>query len=295
MKVRIILPGGGFKGMFQLGFLHKFLELSGDKIEIDHVYGTSIGGILAPFVATKRMDLAFDALEFVEEPDDIFNSWSCLNNVWGLRTISKCYNVMFRKGLYKSLKMSLITDQLKHLTAREELLLQNVSVCSNRVRDKSEVWHDTTTEIGLMKGLELTSRLPGALPPMVVNGEEYVDGGLTELYPLSKVWDNETKEFKDKDFDGIYLVLDFGITETVQTDHDNILFLLIDLLDMTASHLMKSEITSFLEQKNVYRYTMTNTKFKTSLDFSPSLKADAIEEGFEKAQDFYNELFKNTK
>jgi hypothetical protein len=292
VKVRIILPGGGFKGLFQLGFLLKLFEMRKDLIDVDHVYGTSIGAILSPFVAAKRMDLAVNALESVENADDIFNSWSCFDNIPGFKTICKGCNVLLHGGLYKSLRMNLIVDELSKLSNEEKSCLKNVSVCSNRINDHSEVWHTTETKIGLIEGIELSARLPGALPPKIVDGEAYVDGGMTEMYPISTVWDFKTMDFKESEseFDGIYLLLDFAPVKREETEYNNIILYLIELLDMTTTHLVNSEIQRFVDHKNVYRYSMSETVFKSPLEFTPELKKSAMEEGFSKAQHFISTI-----
>jgi predicted acylesterase/phospholipase RssA len=55
LKVRVVLPGGGAKGAWQVGFLKELL--ASGEVEIDKVYGTSVGAGISPFVAANRMDL----------------------------------------------------------------------------------------------------------------------------------------------------------------------------------------------------------------------------------------------
>lgn len=105
VRVRLILPGGGVKGTFQVGFIQAMQR--SDKYEIDHVYGTSVGALIAPFAVCGRIDRVADHFASLRSINDIVDEWP-----WYIRMLPTSIRVLFKLGAFRSIKLA---DQIGYM------------------------------------------------------------------------------------------------------------------------------------------------------------------------------------
>lgn len=163
--VGLVLAGGGARGFAHLGV---WKALSERGVEIDCVGGTSMGAVMAAAIATDRP---------MEET---------------LRVLREAFKVN-PTGDYSLLPMiSLIKGQrVRHIVERSihaltgapvdivDLWKPYFCIASNYTRGCETAWRKGD----LARSLRSSIAIPGALPPVVIDGELYSDGGTFNNFP----------------------------------------------------------------------------------------------------------------
>lgn len=157
-KTGIVLSGGAYRGMGQIGAL-KALEEKGIKPDV--LCGTSSGAINSVLYATGY------------SPDEMAEIW--YNEPFG-----QVLELHFpRFGLLRPSKAGeLMQPYLKH-ERLEDLPLKTILCCSSMNTGKQKVFE----EGGLLRILEACCAVPVAFEPVEIEGEQFVDGGLVSNLP----------------------------------------------------------------------------------------------------------------
>ena len=164
--VGLVLAGGGARGCAHLGV---FRALQESGVEIDFVGGTSIGAVMAALVATDQplaemMPVARRA--FSVNPTGDFNLLPLMSLIKGRR-----------------LKRVITTaiQELMGFAADSEDLWKNFYCVASNYSQASEV---VITRGGLLKAILASIAIPGALPPVLHDGDLLCDGGTFNNYPV---------------------------------------------------------------------------------------------------------------
>jgi NTE family protein len=165
--VGLVLAGGGARGCAHLG-IYRALQERG--IDIDFVGGTSIGSVMATLVASDRpldevMRIARPA--FSVNPTGDFNFLPLLSLIKGRR--------------------------LRHLieTALQDLLGRNADVedlwknCFFIASNYSQATEHVARRGNLVKSILASIAIPGALPPVLHEGDLLCDGGTFNNFPAN--------------------------------------------------------------------------------------------------------------
>jgi predicted patatin/cPLA2 family phospholipase len=231
-KIRVILPGGGVRGCFQLGVLHKFVESK--HFVIDKVFGTSIGAILAPFVACESITTIktyFDNITCITDviqPHQIFGINMTSNFMLG-------FFVFLKMGAYKSIK---IIDFVKKSLSKEQMTIaqQKCHVVAYDILNHTNTWFSGET---LLEGIRCSSALFVAIPPIEYNNTLYTDGGITEQYPLDYILEKDINDH----FDGLYYFIDCSTRKSLPTPKPTNIFVFIwQLLCTPGNRLCEFEL-----------------------------------------------------
>jgi len=174
MTIAFVLGGGGVRGAVEVGMLQALFEAG---VEPQLVVGTSIGAINGAAVAHNP------TLSVVET----------LVTAWASPTASAVYgDTWFRQmqrlaqsrthlndpGPLRSLLGSIIGAD-----ARFEDLTVPLAVCASSIERAAEVWFDSGPVVDAVLA---SASVPAALPPTLIDGEHYVDGGIVNSIPLSE-------------------------------------------------------------------------------------------------------------
>ena len=164
--VGLVLAGGGARGCAHLG-VYRALQDSG--IEIDFVGGTSIGAVMAALVATDQplarvMTVARRA--FSVNPTGDFNLLPLMSLIKGRRLQRVVTNAI---------------QELVGFAADSEDLWKNFYCVASNFSQASEV---VITRGGLLKAILASIAIPGALPPVLHDGDLLCDGGTFNNYPV---------------------------------------------------------------------------------------------------------------
>ncbi len=164
MKVGLALSGGGARGFAHFGVLKALEEL---EIEVNVISGTSAGAIVASFYACGYS---------VEEAKAVVSKTNLFKLVWpafswrGLFSMNRSEEV-FRKQFVK--------DNFSE--ARIPLHIVATNLNSGRPH--------VFTEGPLVKPMMASCCIPFVFAPVNINGQIYVDGGLTNNLPVESIRD----------------------------------------------------------------------------------------------------------
>ncbi len=162
--IGLVLGGGGVRGLAHVGVLKALID---KKIPIDMIGGTSIGALAACLYA------------WIGNYQDTENYFR-----WAL---DKCFQtVSWRKltwpiiSLYSADPITTAVQSLFHDNVIENLWLPFFCISSN-LSSRHEAIHNK----GLMwQTLRASASLPAVVPPVVMNGDLHMDGGLLNNLPV---------------------------------------------------------------------------------------------------------------
>lgn len=247
-KVRLILPGGGVQGSFQLGFI-KGLQQS-DAFEVDHVYGTSVGAMIAPFALHHDIDTMISIFDGISSITDIFQPWP-----WYLHALPAPLRMLLKKGAYKSNKLA--EEAVRHLSTSKSY--ERCSVVSWDLLNKKNTWFSGED---IKKGIPASSNLWLVVPPLKMDGSIFVDGGATRLVPLPEKKDDMFH------FDGLYVIVDCAPRkpQPVTKQPADVVHLMKMLHYDASLQLANKEVDRFRADNTVVDIVPQNDVFNGGLD-----------------------------
>ncbi|HSW69411.1 MAG TPA: patatin-like phospholipase family protein [Gammaproteobacteria bacterium] len=162
--VGVILSGGGTRGWAHLGAIKALRE---QKIPIDMIGGTSVGAIVAGCYAVHES--YEDAYErFYKVIAASANSVSWRSITWPAISIFNAKNF--------TLSLMQVFEDIKI----EDLWLPFFCISCNLANNNEEVHRKGL----LWQKTRASSSIPGIIPPMVINNELHLDGGLLNNLPV---------------------------------------------------------------------------------------------------------------
>lgn len=194
-KIRLILTGGGVKGSFQAGFIHSLL--SSNKFDIDAIYATSVGALLAPLVVNNKLD----------DIDKIIGSLSNINDVvedWPWYFFPKIFApllTMFKMGRYKNIK---IIDKIWNSLSpsEQDTAASKCRVVAWDINNRRPRIFGGKSSLDLYHGIKASCALWLLVPPYKHNQNLYCDGGAGEVFPIEYIQQEKSN------FDGDYILVD---------------------------------------------------------------------------------------
>jgi len=182
----LIISGGGAKGAFGAGFLEGWGEIESGpyaRPEFDVVTGVSTGALLAPFVFLGTDEAYTSAADFYANPEP---NWVVKRGMIKFLPshISMFNNCHLQDTIRETIDPSMI-EALAKAAEEDQLLLigtTNLDVGAGRVFNLGEEArlaledpaHDRVAQV-----LLASSAIPGAFPPVEIEGMLYADGGAT--------------------------------------------------------------------------------------------------------------------
>jgi len=164
--VGLVLAGGGARGLAHLGIYQALRERG---IEIDYVGGTSIGAVMATLVASDRSLPDITAIarkSFGVNPTGDYNLVPMLSLIKGRR-------------LRRVIERALI-DLLGFDAEIEDLWKNYYCVASNYSQASEKVLR--SGDLG--RAMRASIAIPGALPPVLHDGDLLCDGGTFNNFPV---------------------------------------------------------------------------------------------------------------
>lgn len=228
MIQNLIVCGGGVKIMNFLGVV-ALLEERGVLDGITRFYGVSSGGILSVMLAIgysaqeiKDFLLKFDFMKVVNDidPSNILDE----------------YGLSFGRNM-EIVTQSVLTFKLGEnnldYTLNQLYLDKNISItlAAYSINDKRITYFDHTCKIPIWKALVASCRVPLVFTPFDIDGSKYLDGGVSDNFPIHLISDEEIKHtigiYSQNDsvlqFDGLpnYLMSLFNLF--VASNYDSLL------------------------------------------------------------------------
>jgi len=164
--IGLVLAGGGARGLSHLGL---YRELTKQGVEIDWVGGTSIGGMMAAVVASDQpvdLTLSIAKRAFGSNPTGDFNPFPLLSVIRGRRL--------------RQIVGSAIEELAGAQVDMEDLWKNCYCVASNYSKASQHV----IAQGPLLKSLLASAAIPGALPPVLIDGDMLCDGGSFNNFPV---------------------------------------------------------------------------------------------------------------
>lgn len=162
----LVMAGGGARGLAHLG-VYRALQEAG--VEIDAVGGTSIGAVMAAYVASDRpwdKVMANARRAFSTNPTGDWNPLPWLS--------------LFRGRRLRQILQHAVDDLLGTDTDVEDLWKPWFCVTTNYSHAREQVLRRGP----LVKALLASTAIPGALPPVLHEGELMCDGGSFNNFPV---------------------------------------------------------------------------------------------------------------
>ena len=184
MYKTLCLSGGGSSGITVIGSL-KFLE--DNKVfknsNIKKYVGTSVGSIIC-FLLNLDYNLDF-ILEFI----NTFNINIIFENL-NIDNLFKDYGLLKGDELINILKSFLYNKYKKNDVSFKELFkITKKKICiigSNVSKNREEYFsYETTPDLSVIKAVRISSSIPIVFTPIIMNGDYYCDGGLTNNFPIN--------------------------------------------------------------------------------------------------------------
>jgi NTE family protein len=169
----IVLGGGGVLGAVQVGMVRALVDVG---VAPDLVVGTSIGAlngaVLAALPPAQAPDL-LDALWRSSEARAVFAA----GTVGRLRELARSGVAVHRsEPLRRALTTVLGNRRIEELPVR-------FTCCAADIEAAAEHWFDRGPVVDAVLA---SAAVPGLLPPAVVDGRHYLDGGLVHSIPLGR-------------------------------------------------------------------------------------------------------------
>ena len=162
-KINLVLSGGGARGIAHLGIIKALLEYG---IEINQIAGVSMGSIMGAFIADGY------------SPDDALKI-ICEQRLFSL------FSPIFRRGLFSMNGLEKgLNKYIKHKTL--ETLNIPLTIYATCVQNGQLVAFDKGD---IVKPIIASSSIPGLFEPMLIDGKQYIDGGVLNNLPVESFID----------------------------------------------------------------------------------------------------------
>jgi NTE family protein len=168
-----VLGGGGVLGAAEVGMLQALFERD---VRPDLIVGTSVGAINGAFVAADPAPSAVERLRGLWEE-------LASERIFAGSVLSRM-NTLVRTRTHLHSREPLRDLLTAHLPVRTFAELQVPFQCvAASIERAAERWF---TEGALIDAVLASSAVPGLLPPVEVEGEHYLDGGLVHSIPVGR-------------------------------------------------------------------------------------------------------------
>lgn len=193
-KIGLVLSGGGAKGLAHIGVL-KEIEKAG--IKIDYIGGTSmgaiVGGLYASGYTADELDSIFRGTNF----DELLQDFVPRNNktfyekhndeVYALTLPFQNLKISvprgISKGMYNYNLISRLTNNVRYVRDFNELKIPFLCIATNVETGEEVVFNKGSLPLALLA----SSAFPSLFSPVEIGGKYYIDGGVTNNYPVEEV------------------------------------------------------------------------------------------------------------
>lgn len=178
----LVLSGGSTRGISQLGALKQLIRHNLiDFNRLKCVVGVSVGSLIACLIALKfSIDQIWDSIMKKDLVRLLNVDFNLLVTHYGVETGKNIYKIM--EGiLTKTTKIHRITfKQLYEFTG------VHLIVVGSCLTTKGPVYFDHINypNFVVSVALRISISIPGLFVPVVIDGKKYIDGGITDNYPM---------------------------------------------------------------------------------------------------------------
>jgi predicted patatin/cPLA2 family phospholipase len=180
----IIMSGGGTKGFCTLGALQYIQDNNIiNNSNISYYIGTSVGSIISYFLA-----IGYTPIEIVVYlcSNNVFEN--IINNLSGLFNLSGVYNYSLITKHCENMTLAKI-DYIPTLKQLYDNFGKKLYVCSyNLTKHKREyISYINYPNMSCLDAIRMSSNIPFIFDEFIYNGDEYIDGGIIDNFPINLV------------------------------------------------------------------------------------------------------------
>ncbi|HVE93007.1 MAG TPA: patatin-like phospholipase family protein, partial [Actinomycetota bacterium] len=179
--VAFVLGGGGHNGAYEVGMLQALLE---HGVRPDLVVGTSVGALNGAAVASDP------SLEMVQRLRDAWVSVAQQGVFGGSIFSGAAHFVRNRTHLHPNTSLRALIETLLPARTFEELQVPFQCVAASIERGGEHWFHSGA----LPDAILASCAIPGVLPPVLIDGEHFIDGGVVNSIPISRAVELGAKE-----------------------------------------------------------------------------------------------------
>jgi NTE family protein len=164
--IGLVLGGGGAKGFAHLGVIKALGEAG---VDIDFLGGTSAGALYG-------MTAGF--CDFDKDKIDFYSKDSAQNKLTSNDFTFPVVSFMSGKKMSNYLKKMMGNTYLEDFWVGSYCVSTNYSNATSRVHDRGLAW----------KQIEASIAIPGIYPPVVIDNQLHVDGGVVDNLPIETMY-----------------------------------------------------------------------------------------------------------
>ena len=188
MYSHIVFTGGGLSGLSYLGII-RYLQENDYHKYVREVSGSSIGAFVACLFA---MNIMPDEIEsylkaFFKEDENI--SFSMLDSIM---SITDTYGLDNGKRMIKPIKHFMKkkygwTEETINFRDFVKKTGVNIVICATNIDTRMPVYFsvDNTPDVCIFDAIQASMSVPIMMAPVNINGEKYIDGGITDNNPVA--------------------------------------------------------------------------------------------------------------
>lgn len=180
-KTAFVLGGGGHHGAFEVGMLQALLE---QGVRPDMVVGTSVGALNGAAIA------ADPSLTMVEELKKVWLNLDDGRLFGGSIFAGAAHFMRSRTHMHSNAGLKSLIESLMPVKTFEELPVRFECVAAS-IEHASEHWFSSGP---LIDAILASAALPGVLPPIEIDGEHFIDGGIVNSIPISRAVEMGAKQ-----------------------------------------------------------------------------------------------------
>lgn len=278
MIKNLVFGGGGVKCISYIGLL-KYFEENNILKNIEHIVGTSGGGIFALMViigySYKDLKQLILFLDFNSLKDINCDNICKFNENYGIDTgdnLLQLIKIMIKK---KNINEEVT---FKDLYNKTNIIFTLTGTCIEK-QSIEYFNYKLTPNMTILKAIRITYSIPIIYNCVRYNNYTYVDGGILENYPINFLKENIENTL------GFYLIGGYE-DRTVNSINNFILGILLSMIRKNEYNIVNKYINNTVSIKCNF----------SSIDFniSKEQKIKAIENGYTCIKTYYNKLFIRT-
>lgn len=181
-KKKLVLSGGGVKGIAMLGKLKKLFETDPKLYDsLDTIAGSSVGSLIGSLLligyTPKELFEFILTLDFKNLTQTELGNFL---NKYGFNDGSAVMMVIKKLFLQKEIKENITFKELYEKTKKK--LIITVTCINSKTTEYLSV--DTACDMEVIMAIRMSISIPGYFTPIKYNGCHYIDGSASDNYPM---------------------------------------------------------------------------------------------------------------
>lgn len=279
----LILSGGSVKGISHIGAINRLIDLNIlDLNSLKSVTGVSVGSIIGclitlGFTPDEIRDFIFEIdLNKLVKPDLILFIQQC-----GIDNGNKIQNLIEKIIKSKTGTDNISFDKLYQLTGID------FTVVASCLTTKKPVYYNylSTPKFSVSLAIRISISMPGFFTPVIIEGLNYVDGGILDNYPMHLFKDKLDKTI------GILITNEYNTTYNYPEEY------FMTIVNLFMHYFYNSSTTQYIENTIFIDQSLKSISiFNFNVDHKSKIKLYnfgiyAVDRFFSKLQWSYTEDF----